>query len=772
MKLDLLRPPTGNDAGQVDAWFTPGRFAVLLGLLIFAMFPDVILAQRTFFFRDFQIFAYPWAHYHRESVWRGEIPLWNPLSNCGLPFLAQWNTMTLYPLSLVYLLLPLSWSLGMFCLLHLFLGGLGMYRLAYRWTNHGWAAALAGTAFAFNGLTLNSLMWTNNIAALGWMPWVVFLAERSWREGRIRVIQAAFIGALQMLTGAPEIIFLTWVLVSALWLGECVQRATPLTQMLSRFLAVVALVAGLCAIQLLPFWDLLVHSQRDRNFGAAMWPMPMWGLGNFFVPLFFSFPWAQNVFFQYDQYWTASYYVGVGTVTLAILALAKLRSARTWWLGLMLVVSLVLAMGDNGLLYAWLKKLVPALGFMRYPIKFVVLAVLILPVLAAFGAGRILATQRETRDTERRKLAIITLIVLAVISFILWYAFSHPRYRNPVYNKWPETLASGLTRSVFLLAFSSGLFVLPRMARIRSQWLIRLGLLLLVWLDVLTHAPRQNPTVERWVYDPVAELRHWSPAPRHGESRAMPSLAAELEMHNSALPNAAEDYMRKRMGLYCNCNLLENIPKVNGVFSLHLREAEQVNTLMYGSTDRHFPRLADFLNVSQITTPGKTIDWVARTNYLPLISSGQQPVFVTDDECLRGLESSEFNSRETVFLPIEMRNAMTVTTPSELRIVSHQISSQRMLMQVEGREPGLLVISQTFYHPWKAYVDGAPVRLWRANHAFQAIEVPAGQHQVTLAYEDRQFRRGAFISGITLLVCVVTWFRQRKQLTDPSSAAH
>jgi hypothetical protein len=222
------------------------------------------------------------------------------------------------------------------------------------------------------------------------------------------------------------------------------------------------------------------------------------------------------------------------------------------------------------------------------------------------------------------------------------------------------------------------------MARIRSQWLIRLGLLLLFWLDVLTHAPRQNPTVERWVYDPVAELRHWSPAPRHGESRAMPSLAAELEMHNSALPNAAEDYMRKRMGLYCNCNLLENIPKVNGVFSLHLREAEQVNTLMYGSTDRHFPRLADFLNVSQITTPGKTIDWVARTNYLPLISSGQQPVFVTDDECLRGLESSEFNSRETVFLPIEMRNAMTVTTPSELRIVSHQSARKECSCRSKG----------------------------------------------------------------------------------------
>src|SRR5262245_8809778 len=206
MKLDLISPPTGEKADQIDAWFTPSRFGLLLGLLIFAMFPDVIFGARTFFFRDFQIFAYPWAHYHRESFWRGEIPLWNPLSNCGLPFLAQWNTMTFYPLSLVYLLLPLSWSLGVFCLLHLFLGGLGMYHLASRWTGRGWAAAVAGTAFAFNGLTLTSLMWTNNIAALGWMPWVVLWAERAWREGRLRVIQAALIGATQMLAGAPEII--------------------------------------------------------------------------------------------------------------------------------------------------------------------------------------------------------------------------------------------------------------------------------------------------------------------------------------------------------------------------------------------------------------------------------------------------------------------------------------------------------------------------------------------------------------------------------------
>ena len=118
------------------AFFTPLRFALVLGALLIATYPEVILGKGTFFYRDFSIFGYPLAHFHRESFWRGEVPLWNPLNNCGVPFLAQWNTMALYPPSLFYLLLPLSWSLGVFCIGHLFLGGFGMYRLSLRWTNN------------------------------------------------------------------------------------------------------------------------------------------------------------------------------------------------------------------------------------------------------------------------------------------------------------------------------------------------------------------------------------------------------------------------------------------------------------------------------------------------------------------------------------------------------------------------------------------------------------------------------------------------------------
>src|SRR5580704_15436524 len=137
--------------------FTPVRFALLLALLVVATYPQVVFGIETFVARDFGFFVYPLAHFQRECFWHGELPFWDPYNNCGVPFLAQWNTMPLYPPSLIYLTLPPEWALGFFSLLHLWFAGLGMFFLARRWTGSSFAAAFAGTVFAFNGLTLNLL---------------------------------------------------------------------------------------------------------------------------------------------------------------------------------------------------------------------------------------------------------------------------------------------------------------------------------------------------------------------------------------------------------------------------------------------------------------------------------------------------------------------------------------------------------------------------------------------------------------------------------------
>lgn len=69
----------------------------------------------------------------------------------------------------------------------------------------------------------------------------------------------------------------------------------------------------------------------------------------------------------------------------------------------------------------------------------------------------------------------------------------------------------------------------------------------------------------------------------------------------------------------------------------------------------------------------------------------------------------------------------------------------------------ILVLSQTWYPCWHAYLDSKPVPILHANYAFQAIEFPAGEHKVTLIYEDQQYRVGKFIS-ISTLICLFLSF--------------
>src|SRR5438477_8033178 len=394
---DTSLPARTREHTPPDASLNPKRFSLMLGLFIFVLFPGVIFGTQTFFFRDYGIFGYPLASYHRECFWRGELPLWNPLNNCGLPYLAQWNTLTLYPLSLIYLLLPLPWSLSFFCLAHLFIAGLGMYFLALSWTSplspgggergSRLAAAIAGFAFAFNGLTLNCLIWPNNIAGLAWMPWVIWRVERGWEQGPRDLIVAALVGATQMLSGVPEIILFTWLIVALLWIGKLAAHEVPRTSLLWRMTIMVGFVAALAAAQLLPFLDLLTHSERDKNFGSGTWSMPEWGWLNLVLPLFKCYQSPSGPFFQPRQGWTSSYYPGIAVLALALFAARFVQQRRVVWLWALTLGGLWIALGENGYVYTFIYKLVPVLGFIRFPIKFVLLIIFALPLLAAFSVA-------------------------------------------------------------------------------------------------------------------------------------------------------------------------------------------------------------------------------------------------------------------------------------------------------------------------------------------------------------------------------------------------
>src|SRR5882724_10155175 len=331
-----------------ENWLTPCRFAMLLGLLMVAAFLGILLGLRTFIIRDYGMFSYPAAYFQRECFWQGELPFWNPFNHFGLPFLAQWNTLALYPPALIYLLLPLTWSLPFFCLAHLFWGGMGMYFLARDWTGHQLAAGVAGIIFSFNGLSLNFLMWPSHIATFSWLPWVVWLAPTAWRDGGRKLVWATLAGALQLLAGGPETIVVTWFVLVLLAAGDCLFKRVPWRTVCFRFLAMLILSALICGAQILPFLQLLAHSQRHTGYAASThdWTMPYWGWANFLVPVFRTAPGAHGVLFPTGQYWTSSYYVGIGTVLLGLIALRRAREWRVILLAVLFLLGLILAQGE------------------------------------------------------------------------------------------------------------------------------------------------------------------------------------------------------------------------------------------------------------------------------------------------------------------------------------------------------------------------------------------------------------------------------------------
>lgn len=744
-------------ATRPNEWFTPKRFAVFLALLVVVAFPQVIFGGSAFFLRDFGMFGYPIAHHHREAFWRGEIPLLNPLNDFGLPFLAQWNTMTLYPGALIYLLFPLSWSLGIFCLAHLYLGGLGAFFLARRWTGSSLGAAVAGVGFAFNGLSLSCLIWPNNSAALGWLPWVVLATERAWTAGRAYIPAAALAGAMQMLTGAPEIILQTWLLVGALWLAEFLPGRLPRGRLLARFAPVPGLVTGLCAVQLLPFLDLLAHSHRDSGFGGTGWSMPATGWANLIVPFFYAFAAGCGVYMQYQQQWISSYYPGVGLLALAILACWQVRSRRVYWLGAMLLLGLVLALGDNGFLYPWLRSVFPSLGFIRFPIKFVVLALAVMPFLAAhavaFFEGNCVGM---TSPAWRRALAV-GLALAALIVVAVWFARRYPEYALTA-GEWTDLWRNGAARIGFLTLIIGALILAGRTARPQTRLLVQVSLPFLLWLDVWTHAPSQNPSIHRSAYDtPLVRLE-----PRSSGARAMVSPFAVKTMLFTGPTNAMEEYLWHRMGMMANCNLLEGIPKVDGFYSLYLRDERPVRLALYPPNDSYPEALADFTGVAFVTAPGRIVEWIARTNHLPLASAGQQPIFADGPTTLSALVDARFDARRVVYLPLETRAQVTATNQTRASVVTKQWSAHRVALEAQAEEPSLVVLSQAFYHPWKARLGDTPTPILRANHGFQAVQVPRGFSSVTLTYEDGHFRLGAGVSLVMLAGVTGGWWVLRR----------
>lgn len=90
-------------------------------------------------------------------------------------------------------------------------------------------------------------------------------------------------------------------------------------------------------------------------------------------------------------------------------------------------------------------------------------------------------------------------------------------------------------------------------------------------------------------------------------------------------------------------------------------------------------------------------------------------------------------------------------SPGPATIRSHK--PNEIIIDLDGKTAGLLVLTDPWYPGWVCRVDGQEVPIWKADYAFRGVMVPEGSREVVFHFEPQSYRRGKWISiGALFLV--------------------
>jgi hypothetical protein len=75
-------------------------------------------------------------------------------------------------------------------------------------------------------------------------------------------------------------------------------------------------------------------------------------------------------------------------------------------------------------------------------------------------------------------------------------------------------------------------------------------------------------------------------------------------------------------------------------------------------------------------------------------------------------------------------------------------SSVEVVVGTNCDQPGLLVLTDTFYPGWKAYIDGKPAEILRTNGMFRGVFLSSGNHTVRFVFLPLWFYVGVSLAAI------------------------
>lgn len=709
---------------------------------------------------------YPRARFAHDAGEQRRIPLWDPYSFAGQPFLANFQSGVFYPVNWLLRILSPEASLGAFYWIHLWIAAAGMYFLSRSFGVSPVIAVVAGIIYASNGAMAVRTGQSTMMAVPAWFPFAI-LAIRNVFAGR-SLVPLALVFALTILAGFPPTLAWGTMLLGALLLMLALSPSTGGGRWSGLFRATCALLlgAGLAAVQLLPTIEFIMQTDRVR-FEPATLLSSAWhpaALIRMLIPDYFGTPFHGNDWLfllkrgdghYYQTFVSTAAYAGVWFVLFAPLGLRRLGKTavgRTL-LGVGGIALLVLL--GTPLVYAVAH--VPGLGGARLD-RVVHLVTLPLVLLGACGMDRFYR-QRASGTAwgipAGLSVALFVSLLLIGARAADWIV---GQGASAVVDD--ATVRTAAVRSLAVLAAGGACLLLAR--RFRHLWLVFFALVILdtgleardCHVTIPTpELPRVTPAIE------YLQNAEWGRLVRFGADVLPPNLPGLFALEDAAGYNALNvKYYRRYWMAMARPSVKER--RINALTALVSVRSP----------------LLDRLGARWILTgPDEELEF-------PLRHEGLMRVYENEKAYPRAYFASEVQNVESpraAYAYLSHPNTRrfgttvekdTVHVPAapegeEPSVVLHSDAPEIVAVQTRNERDGMLVLSDTWYPGWKAFVDGEETELYRVSRIFRGAVVPAGDHEVVFRYEPESFARGRGITllsvGLLVLIAVAGFRRAR-----------
>jgi hypothetical protein len=793
----------------------PGRYADAAGVGVILSLTAVagwdLFVGGTVVGMDAATQFYPWYSFLGESLRSFDIPGWNPHQLSGTPFAADPLSGWAYlPAMVLFTLLPLEPAAGAYLSVHLLLAGLFTYALARALGMNVAGALLAGVAYEYAGLLyVRNTCCFAYVGVVVWLPLAILGAEMAIRSprwlGRILWCGLSGLGISQVLA--------TWIgqgsYYALLALGGYVayralvfppENVRGVGSRLLALLFVGGMVLvfgfGLAAAGVLPRLEYNGLSNLAGGYSFIL-ADPADG--------FFAEEWLQLLK-------PGAWYAGAAVLALALAApfLCRTRFAVPYF-ALLSLCALTLSGGGRTLLHSAL-YLLP--GFDRLhpnaPIR--VLVVFYLGAALLAGASLTSLAERSRRPAFLALMPVLAaLFLITRVPSTTPEEVAVEVIRSDGWaSRSPDLIEAGLyippapmIALVLVLALAAACALLPDRF-VPWRRLAALLLVLVVFVDMFASG---SATLSYHIPMPGAagriqrmDLSEYYATT--GSARFLRSAGEEPVRYFGYAPGLRRDDrpisspyrfadpILPELGAN-NRAMTEGLQSVQGYDAVHLALYDEYMLELNGrSQNYHYadvlkerpeaPRtgpnspLLDLLGARYVIVPAETredqealrdleeglptvyedeqVNVLERSGALPrawIVHSAQR---ATPEEALDLLSSGGVDPRETALLENPSANLDQPDDPSADRASITEYEADRIELNTTTGAPGLLMLGEVYYPAWKAYVDGEPAPLYRADHLFRAVPVPAGEHTVELRYESRSLLAGTAISLLTVLI--------------------